>query len=396
MPSGMRRATCTTMATMARERDTYPVINGLERLTESLCVGVVLLDSDASLEFANSTAWELLGCASQGELKQRWRELMSRLILSREYLPKGAKPFRFKADLSIHEGIRALELEVYGSEQDACEGYLLLLRDRQTMDSLESELLLASHMRAQPYLITTLIHALADPLNAMQITLELLRVTREEDITPEAGGDLIKRWQHCVTVLDAELARFNRSLQVLRGQGEQWASIPEDVDLCAVTEGIVWVLQHQAQVRHIQLQLSQPKPVVMIRGRREHIKQALLNLMIYAIEAMPSGGQLLAKIGDVDGKAEFVLQDDGPGIPADLVDDIYQIHVTMTKSASGLRLYLARRVVESHGGEMLIETQLGEGARFRLRFPTLQPMPSTHQAQWDVLPGQKFGKGHRS
>lgn len=358
-------------------------ISGLAQLTRGLCVGVVLLDSGANLEFANSTACELLGCTSEeGELKHRWREFMPRLSLSREHLPRGAKPFRFKADLPIHAGIRMLELEMYGLEQDAYKGYLLLLRDRRILDSLESELLLASQMRAQPYLIRTLIHALADPLNAMQIMLELLRATREEDITPQPGGDFIKRWQHCVTVLDAELARFNHSIQVLRArQGERWASIPEDVDLCAVTEEIVRVLRQQAQLRHIQLQLSPPKPVVMASGCREHIKQALLNLMIHAIEAMPGGGQVLARIGDADGKAEIALQDDGPGIPAELIEDIYEIHATMTRTAAGLRLNLARRVIESHGGEMLIETQLGKGTCFRLRFPTLHSTPPTPRVQ---------------
>jgi signal transduction histidine kinase len=90
---------------------------------------------------------------------------------------------------------------------------------------------------------------------------------------------------------------------------------------------------------------------------------------------MTGGGQLLAGIGDTAGKAEVVLQDDGPGVTAEVFEDIYQIHAVMTNSTEGLHLYLARRVAESHGGEMLVEIQPAKGTCFRLRFPPLHPTP---------------------
>lgn len=117
--------------------DTSFAISGLGRLTSGLNMGVVLLDSSANLKFADGTARSLLGCMSQAELNQRWHDLMPGLNLSPGHLPKGARALRFKADLSLDEGERKLELEMCGLGQDEREGCLLLLRDRENMDNLE-------------------------------------------------------------------------------------------------------------------------------------------------------------------------------------------------------------------------------------------------------------------
>jgi signal transduction histidine kinase len=348
----------------------------LVELTNGPRVGVVLLDSSTQLKFSNVTAGELLGCMGQDELKERWPEFMSRLNLPQEHLAKGVKTLRFKADFPTHEGSRKLEMEMHGLGQEEQEGHLLLFRDRQSMDNLECELLRASQMRAQPYLLSTLIHALADPLNAIEITLELLKTIPEDGVTPRGGNGSGNRWQQCITALDKELANFRHGVQTFREQGARWDSNFEDMDLCSVTEEIIGLLQHHAQVRHIQARLSLPKTAVMVKGRREHIKQALLNIMVNGMETVGDGGRLLVEISDASGQAEVMLQDNGPGLPAQILDDIDQIHAVMTKSIQGLHLYLARRVAEAHGGEMLVENLPAKGTCFRLQFPPLQSTPA--------------------
>ena len=102
--------------------------------------------------------------------------------------------------------------------------------------------------------------------------------------------------------------------------------------------------------------------------------------MIRAMEGMPDGGQLLVQSSDKGGKAEVVLQDEGPSLTAEIFDDIHQIHAVMTKSTQGLRLYLARRVAESHGGEMLVESRPAKGTCFCLQLPCLHSTPSEPKA----------------
>jgi len=99
------------------------------------------------------------------------------------------------------------------------------------------------------------------------------------------------------------------------------------------------------------------------------MKQALTNIGINALEAMPDGGELELRLEGVDSKAIITIADTGPGIPPDLMNKIFAMHFTTKKSGSGIGLYVARAVVESSGGELQVSSEAGRGAAFRIELP---------------------------
>lgn len=345
-------------------------MSALEHLAEGLSLGVVLLDGDAKVAFANVTACKLLGFACADELSDRWRDVMPRLQLSRAVLAEVPPPLRIKVELCVAEGTRVLDLEVRGLKHEACSGFFILLRDIRALDPLEDELLLASQMRAQKHLLAALAHDLADPMNALCIALEALKAGLEDGVEAQPVSGRPPQRYHYFEILDAEVSRLKRGIQALRGIADFGCSRLESIDLSVTAEQCLRILRQPARLRRVELLQSPARATAPIQGFGQQIKQSLLNIMTYVIESMPEGRQLLVETLGSEGAVEVVLRGDGLTVSAELIRAVYSIEGMMNGQGVDPRLYLARRLVECNGGGFFIDQHSGTGACFRLRFPS--------------------------
>jgi len=118
--------------------------------------------------------------------------------------------------------------------------------------------------------------------------------------------------------------------------------------------------------------VSVAEDATTVRADARLLRQVLVNLFLNAYQAMPRGGRLGIRSSsvEVDGRpcAEIVVQDTGPGIPADVVDKVFQPFFTTKATGTGLGLAVVRRIVEGHGGSIdLVRSR--NGTEFRLRLP---------------------------
>ncbi len=99
------------------------------------------------------------------------------------------------------------------------------------------------------------------------------------------------------------------------------------------------------------------------------IKQAILNLMINAVQAMTGGGELILSAGKADGFVRIDVIDTGPGMAADVQKSIFDAYYSTKKAGTGLGLAISRRVVREHGGELNVTSEAGKGSDFIVRLP---------------------------
>lgn len=338
----------------------------LDALSRIMNVGALVLGPAASLEFASPIACELLGAASTVELRGRWDELRRPLLGDSEELPAAPVPSRRVANLRLDGAERSLRVEIYRLGE-AATGYLVLVKDRRTVDMLETDLVLASQMRSLAHVYRVLAHDLRAPLNAMQLTVDLLTDSFDPDPSGVSPASKERRRRH-LAILREELGRLDRIVRTMLEQKEPLGSVSGAFDLREVIQEIGRLLLPQARRQRVEMKLELPPAAARVAGYRERVKQALLNLAIRALEAMPDGGRLAIGCAVQDAVAVVTVEDNGSGLPAGLLDEIYQIHYTTRKSASGIGLYLARLVVESHGGD-IVEEVVPEGTRFKLTLP---------------------------
>jgi signal transduction histidine kinase len=99
------------------------------------------------------------------------------------------------------------------------------------------------------------------------------------------------------------------------------------------------------------------------------INQVLLNLLLNAIQAMDKPGTIRVSLENDDDAVLIAVADEGKGIPPENLPNIFRPFFTTKGHGTGLGLSLARRIVETHGGQIDVASELGKGSRFQIRLP---------------------------
>jgi len=336
----------------------------LDRFSLLVDVGVLLVNASYQLDFANSRACDLLGCADPAEVERRWPEILQ--VLDPALGPADQRATRLDLDVPGQVGSRALRCLVYTLDEEEHPTFLFLLRDRVMLDALETDLLLASQLRALTRVYGAVTHDLKAPLHAMVLNLDLLRSALRRG----EGALEAEQSERYLDVLREELERLDRSLLALLADTTPAGRGREEFDAGAMVREIERLLLPQARLQHVALEAHLPGTAVRIAGQRDRLKQAILNVAINALEAMSDGGALELRLAALPDEAEVWITDSGPGIPEEVRPRIFDMHFTTKTSGTGIGLYVARSIVEAHGGEISVESEPGRN-RFRLRLPAL-------------------------
>jgi signal transduction histidine kinase len=328
--------------------------------------GLLLVGPDKTLDFANAAARELLGCPGSGELERRWHE--KRSLLETGGAGGRAGSARMDVDIPYNERVNRLRLEWYARGDGDRDGWLILVKNREILKALEKELRLAIQMRGFAHFYRASVHDLKAPLNAMVLNLQLLKSTLSKQ-SATLDGDTLERQTRCMSVLGEEITRLDRSLGTILTQAAPPSDTLQQFDLRELINDLATLLNPQARHQQVALTTEMPEQAVPFTGHRDGLKQALLNIAINALESMPQGGRMDIDLTATEGRASISIRDTGPGIPPEVLGEIYKMHFTTKDGGTGIGLYVARSVVESHGGEVRVDTKLGQGTCFQIDLP---------------------------
>lgn len=337
----------------------------LSALSLLVDVGVLLVSPERLLDHANPRACELLGCADLARLERRWPELLE--LLEPALRLADSRPAQADVEVPASEGSRALRCLAYPLAQEEQRVFLVLLRDRVVLDALETDLLLASQLRSLSRVYRAVTHDLKAPLNAMALNLDRLRSALRRG---EGAGEAAKAERY-LDVLREEIGRLDRSLEILLAETTPAGRGRQEFDARAMVREIERLVEPQARLQHVALESHMPGVAVRIAGQRDRLKQAILNVAINALEAMSEGGALEMRLEARPDEAEVLIADSGPGIPEEVRPRIFEAHFTTKTTGTGIGLYVARSIIEAHGGEITVDSAPGRGSAFRLRLPAL-------------------------
>jgi len=343
----------------------------LQRLADMMDVGLMLLSRDRQVEFASAQSRALLGLSPDPSADD-WRQA----LLPLESFLQNGPPDRDsgnQADLEVVRlgKTRRVRCQVYPLDEEGNAGHLVQLRDHELLHAVETDLRMAAQLRALTRVYRGVAHDLRAPLNAMVLNLELLR--RSLDPTTPRREDLESRQQRWVTVIEQELQRLRRALDVLLAQTAPPSEKAEPFDLRGVLEEIEALLYPQARQQHVTIEVAVPGDMVTIVGLRDQVKQSALNVAINALEVMPEGGTLAMALEREVGRARMRISDTGPGIPPELREKIFDMHFTTKESGTGIGLYVARSMFEAQGGTLKAASSGPEGTTFELELPLQGP-----------------------
>jgi len=239
-------------------------------------------------------------------------------------------------------------------------GVLVRLRDPEAQRKIGRELGAAERMAAIGRVTSGVAHEVKNPLNAMLLHIEVARAkvaSGNTDILPQM--DTIARE---IVRLDRVVKTF---LDFTRPVDLRMASVP----VGELLEEMAQLARPQAEAANIRVEVHLEDEGMVVRADRDMLKQALLNVVVNAIEAMPGGGELLLEALASEDAAEIRISDTGSGIPRELREKIFRLYFTTKKEGSGIGLAMTFRIVQLHDGAIDFKSEAGKGSTFLIRLP---------------------------
>jgi signal transduction histidine kinase len=208
-----------------------------------------------------------------------------------------------------------------------------------------------------------LAHEIKNPLSTVQLNLQLLQedLQQQRNCSPRITtrlGTVTREAGRLRDILDNFL-RYAGQIELQR----------EAVNLDDLLGELVDFLSPQAQLARVQLRHIPAAHPVIADADPRLIKQAALNLMLNALQAMNGGGELMVIAAREDGAATLSVVDTGPGISAEDQAKIFQAYFTRRKGGTGLGLAMTQRIAREHGGRVELQSEPGKGSRFTIRLP---------------------------
>ncbi len=355
------------MVRLLRERDNR-IAESEGRLAEFLAAiqasphGVVLLDSDARIEWCNQIAAAQFGFDAQRDLQQH----IGNLVRDPVFLA-------YFSSADIQQGITiagrnstasrpvrlAVQLHPYG------EGRKLLLANDVT--AVEQ----ADAMRRD--FVANVSHEIRTPLTVLSGFIETLQTLNLSDAERKRYLALMAQQSLRMQNLVSDLLTLSRlEGSPLPGVGE-WIPVVTLMAQCEqearALSAVLPELQHQ-----LQFEVAKPSS---LSGVHSELFSAWSNLINNAIRYSPPAGKIVVSWNVLpDGSGEFAVQDSGPGIAPEhlprLTERFYRVDRSRSRDTggTGLGLAIVKHVVQRHGAELSIHSTLGQGARFAIRFPS--------------------------
>jgi len=343
----------------------------LEAILSRLSSGVIAVENNFSIRTANASAGSILGFDFVGREGQSILTLAAEdAVLQqfvekcREFIDAGKTDWREQFVLSIDGERRSLVVActlLPGSYRSAA-GYVIVFEE-------VTELLRAQRDAAWGEVARRLAHEIKNPLTPIKLSAERIR---HKYLKLVAGQD--------AEALDRSTQTIIRQVEAMRDMVNafsEYARAPElnlvEIDINRLISNVADLYPSYRGSAQLKLKLDPDLPKVRADALR--MRQVLHNVIRNALEALEENSDgivnIATRLHESRGQTrlEILVQDNGPGFPAEHIEQIFEPYVTTKTKGTGLGLAIVRKLIEEHGGSVMIDSESGDGAAIRIYLP---------------------------
>ncbi len=355
------------IANLGRQmRDAREIFSALkdnvDQIMSSLQDGLMLFTRDSKVVLVSASVERFLGRSRKELLGRNAKD-----IFSAESPLGGLLLDAFR----LHHAIEQREMESANGrrvevsldfihEKGTQIGALLTMRDAESARRIEDEIELSRRISASGRVTRGVAHEVKNPINAIVLHLQLLR-NKMQQVDPDTG-------RH-VDIIDNEIHRLDRVVQILVDFTRPRELHIEDADLKLLLDEVVLLASPDAAQHGVTIVRHLPAEAIPVKVDVDLIKQAMLNVVLNGVQAMPNGGALTIATHRDEDAIVTEIKDEGTGIPVAVQEKVFELYFTTKKSGSGIGLAQTYQIMQWHYGSVDFDSQEGKGTTFRLRLP---------------------------
>jgi signal transduction histidine kinase len=341
----------------------------IDRLLQDLEDAVFIFDRELRLVFASGSVEKFLGTDRAGFTGKSLTDIFppnTTLGLMIAQSAQTGRPIRNRRAPAAIAGQTAaalllLSVDLLEALPGATgSGVLVRLRDPEAQRKLGHELQTADRLAAISRVSSGVAHEVKNPLNAILLHVEVAKAKLARGDT-----DVIPQME----IISREILRLDRVVKTFLDFTRPMELNLATVPVQKLVDEIVDLARPQAEALKIRVLVAQAADGVDVRVDGDLLKQAVLNIAVNAMQAMPNGGELRFESSATADVAEIRISDSGPGIPLQLREKIFTLYFTTKKEGSGIGLAMTFRIVQLHDGTIDFTSEPGKGASFSIRLP---------------------------
>ena len=358
------------IANLGRQiRDSKEIFSALkdnvDQLMSKLQDGLMLFSRDSRVVLVSAPVESFLG-RPRGELLGRTvQEVFARNSLLGAAL---LDAFERRRTMSQREfevaGGKRVEVSLdFVQEKNSQIGALLIMRDTEPARRIGDEIEMSRRLSASGRLTRGVAHEVKNPINAIVLHLQLLQNKLAEQ-EPDTRRHM--------DIIDSEIRRLDRVVQTLVDFTRPRDLHLEETDLRRLLEDVAQLAAPDAEQHGVTIDLHMPAQSLPMKVDVDLMKQAILNVVINGVQAMPQGGILTISARQQNGVALAEVHDQGKGIPKELHDKVFELYFTTKREGSGIGLAQTYQILQWHYGTVDFESA-ETGTIFRFQIPTIAP-----------------------
>ena len=335
--------------------------SSLDTIFNTIREGIVVLDEAYDITYHNQAAQELLGLTNDA---------------------KGQALTKFVPELKVNEmipsenGFKRQELEISYPEfrhlictivkQDEIDGYIIVIHDNTDLHNQSQSQNESEQLRLLTMLAAGVAHELGNPLNSLNIHLQLLN-----RLMKQIEGDEGDEARELLGVASGEIERLDTIIRQFLGALRSDKPEMKAIELTSILREALQFMTKEIEDRNIELEISIPERTPPIEGDETQLKQAFFNIMKNAIQAMPQGGKLALLCTGDDDFINISFADTGGGIDLNKIGKIFNSYKSDRHSGTGLGIFIVEKIIREHGGRLDISSAEDKGTILTISLPRL-------------------------
>lgn len=348
---------------LARERGL------LESLLEAVQEGVIAVDGQGKVEYANRAAARILGVRAEEMLGRELSEFLpgidwgALLADGEDRQWTAALTRRVEVNYPEH---RLLDIYVmpFSLVSDREDGAVVIARDVEAQLLQQSRMIESERLKAITILAGSVAHEIGNPLNSLNIHLQLLQrgIDKLDSEKKEYLQDLLRVAREEVSRLDRIIRQFLRALRPAPLN-------PAPAALEKLVQETVDFMRAELENRDVLVEIEAAEELPEALVDTDQVRQAFYNVVRNAVQAMEGGGVLRISLDATDRFVAVSFRDTGSGMSAEQMGRLFEPFASGRSEGTGLGMLIVQRVVRDHGGEIEIQSRPGQGTTITLFLP---------------------------